>query len=145
MAKKVSVETIDDLDGKSVADTTINYSIDGIHYEIDLSTKNSEQFYKDLSKWVDHSRKVQAPEGSRRPRKLSGGEDLTAIRQWAATQGMTVSPRGRIKADIVTAYHNRNSVPADVESVKSRAASRRVSAAVDSLIAVDSPEFSEAQ
>lgn len=143
MAKKVSVETIDDLDGKSTADTSINYSFDGTHYEIDLATKNAEKFRKDIAVWIDHSRKVSAPEGSRRPRKLSGGEDFTAIRQWAATQGMSVSPRGRIKSEIVTAYHNRNSVPADLESVKSRAASRRVAAVVESVTAVDSPEFSE--
>ena len=150
MAKQVSVSMVDDLDGTSTADTTITYSIDGSHYEIDLSTKNADKFHTAMATWVDHSRKVSAPEGSRRPRKISGGEDFTAIRRWAASQGMTVSPRGRIKSDIVTAYHSRNSVPAvdavkPVESVKSRAAGKRVAAAVDSLIAVDSPTFSSAK
>lgn len=149
MAKQVSVSMIDDFDGTSTADTTITYSIDGTHYEIDLSTKNADKFHAAIATWIDHSRKVSAPEGSRRPRKISGGEDFTAIRQWAASQGMTVSPRGRIKSEIVTAYHSRNSVPAKpveaATTVKSRAASKRVAAAVASVVPVDSPEFSSAK
>jgi hypothetical protein len=143
MAKQVSVSMIDDFDGTSAADTTITYSIDGTHYEIDLSTKNAEKFHAAIATWIDHSRKVSAPEGTRRPRKISGSEDLTAIRKWAASQGMTVSPRGRIKSDIVTAYHNRNATPA--APVAARASRSRVKAAVESVTVVDSPEFSEAK
>jgi hypothetical protein len=149
MAKQVSVSMVDDFDGTSTADTTITYSIDGTHYEIDLSNKNADKFHAAIATWIDHSRKVSAPEGSRRPRKISGGEDFTAIRQWAASQGMTVSPRGRIKSEIVTAYHSRNSVPAKpdeaVSTVKSRAASKKVAAAIASVVPVDAPEFSAAK
>jgi hypothetical protein len=135
MAKKVSVETIDDLDGTSTADTTINYSFDGTHYEIDLSTKNAELFRKDLRNWIDHSRAVQAP-ANRRGRRISGGgEDFAAIREWAAKEGIKVSPRGRIKSEIIADYHNRKDVSA-------RASKARVAAAVESVVAVDSPEFS---
>ena len=144
MAKKVSVETIDDLDGTSTADTSITYSIDGTHYEIDLSTKNAEQFHKDMAKWVDHSRRVAAPTGSRRNRKISSsGEDFNAIREWAASQGISTSLRGRIKSEIITAYHNRNTTSA--APVATRASRSRVKAAVESVAAVDSPEFSEAK
>ena len=139
MAKKVSVETIDDLDGNSTADTTINYSFDGNFYEIDLSSKNAELFRKDLRNWIDHSRAVQAPAGRRSNRRMSGaGEDFGAIREWAAAEGIKVSPRGRIKSEIVAQYHNR-------KSVSSRASASRVAAVVDSVVAVDSPEFSSAK
>ena len=36
MAKKTHIELVDDIDG-SKADETIAFSIDGAHYEIDLS------------------------------------------------------------------------------------------------------------
>lgn len=146
MAKKVSVETVDDLDGTSTADTTITYMIDGSHYEIDLSTKNTEQFYKDLAKWIDHSRRVSAPTQTRRGRKLNGNpdEDFGAIREWAASQGIVTSMRGRIKSEIITAYHNRNNTPATTP-VAARASRGRVKAAVASVVPVDSPEFSEAK
>lgn len=135
MAKKVSVETIDDLDGTSTADTTITYSFDGTHYEIDLSTKNADLFRKDLRNWIDHSRAVQAPV-NRRGRRISGaGEDFAAIREWAASEGIKVSPRGRIKSEIIADYHNR-------KTTASRASASRVKAAVESVVAVDSPEFS---
>jgi hypothetical protein len=146
MAKKVSVETIDDLDGTSTADTTITYMIDGNHYEIDLSTKNADKFHKDMATWIDHSRRVSAPAQTRRGRKLNGnpGEDFTAIREWAATQGIATSMRGRIKSEIITAYHNRNNTPT-ATPVAARASRSRVKAAVESVVAVDSPEFSEAK
>jgi hypothetical protein len=146
MAKKVSVETIDDLDGTSTADTTVNYSIDGTHYEIDLSTKNADKFHKDMATWIDHSRRVSAPAQTRRGRKLNGnpGEDFGAIREWATTQGIATSMRGRIKSEIITAYHNRNNTPA-ATPVAARASRSRVKAAVASVVPVDSPEFSEAK
>ncbi|WP_222269356.1 amphi-Trp domain-containing protein [Modestobacter marinus] len=37
-------------------------------------------------------------------RDASNGVDSAAVRAWAAANGMTVSPRGRIKAAVLTAY-----------------------------------------
>lgn len=135
MAKQVSVLMVDDLDGTSTADTTITYSFDGTHYEIDLSTKNADMFRKQLRDWIDHSRAVQAPVNRRGRRISSASEDFAAIREWAATEGIKVSPRGRIKSEIVAAYHNR-------KTVASRASTARVQAAVESVVPVDAPEFS---
>jgi DNA polymerase-3 subunit epsilon len=36
----------------------------------------------------------------------SGGHDASRVRQWALDQGLTVSARGRLPADVVTAYRN---------------------------------------
>ncbi|MET8431123.1 histone-like nucleoid-structuring protein Lsr2, partial [Nocardia sp. NPDC004860] len=41
MAKKVTVTLVDDYDGKSKADETVFFSIDGNDFEIDLSNKNA--------------------------------------------------------------------------------------------------------
>jgi hypothetical protein len=40
MAKKVTVSFVDDLDGKTAADESVAFTLDGVAYEVDLSTKN---------------------------------------------------------------------------------------------------------
>jgi hypothetical protein len=42
MAKKVTVSLIDDFDGKQ-ADETVQFGLDGVSYEIDLSEKNAKK------------------------------------------------------------------------------------------------------
>lgn len=106
MAQKVSVETVDDLDGISEANVTIRYSFDGTYYEIDLSNKNADLFRKDMRSWIDHSRVIPAPKGRTR-RIAAGEEDLTAIREWAHSQGIAVAPRGRVARTVVAAYRDR--------------------------------------
>ena len=41
MAKKVTVTLIDDVDQESAADETVEFGIDGVTYEIDLSDDNA--------------------------------------------------------------------------------------------------------
>ena len=43
MAKKVTVTLVDDFDGDGPADETVEFSIDGVSYEIDLSVKNAKR------------------------------------------------------------------------------------------------------
>ena len=43
MAKKVTVTLVDDFDGEGAADETVEFGLDGVTYEIDLSGKNAEQ------------------------------------------------------------------------------------------------------
>lgn len=44
MAKKVTVTLVDDFDGSGAADETVEFGLDGVTYEIDLSTKNATKF-----------------------------------------------------------------------------------------------------
>lgn len=96
MAQRVIVTLEDDLDGTK-ADETVQYALDGVNYEIDLSTKNAEKLRKALSDWVGHSRRVggrkvtgTAKVGKRDPAQSQ------AIRRWAADNGIEVPARGRI-------------------------------------------------
>lgn len=110
MAKKVTVTLIDDFDGDGPADETVELSIDGVSYEIDLSAKNAKKLREDLKQWIDAGRRV----GGRR-RGRSGGasrgrasidrEQSAAIREWARRSGHKVSTRGRIPAEIIDAFH----------------------------------------
>ncbi|ATL68933.1 histone-like nucleoid-structuring protein Lsr2 [Nocardia terpenica] len=107
MAKKVTVTLIDDFDGKSKADETVQFSIDGAAYEIDLSTLNAGKLRGALEPWTEKARKVGRLKGAvtARPKSAADREQTVAIREWAKKHGYNVSARGRISSEIVAAYH----------------------------------------
>lgn len=108
MAQKVDVQLIDDLDGGPAAETVV-YMIDGNAYEIDLSEKNAQELRDGFADYITASRRSVA-RVKRGPKSASanGNKQLSeSIRNWAREQGMQISDRGRIKAEIVTAYHER--------------------------------------
>ena len=110
MAKKVTVTLVDDFDGDGPADETVEFSLDGVSYEIDLSAKNAKKLREDLKQWIDSGRRVG---GRRRGRAGASGrgrgsidrEQSAAIREWARRSGHKVSTRGRIPAEIIEAFH----------------------------------------
>src|SRR3954468_16626324 len=110
MAKKVTVTLVDDFDGEGAADETVEFGLDGVSYEIDLSSKNASKLRNDLKQWVDAGRRVG---GRRRGRSAGSGrggaaidrEQSAAIREWARRNGHNVSTRGRIPADVIDAFH----------------------------------------
>jgi hypothetical protein len=110
MAKKVTVTLVDDFDGEGAADETVEFGLDGVSYEIDLSAKNAAKLRADLKSWVDAGRRVG---GRRRGRSAGVGrgraaidrEQSAAIREWARRNGHNVSTRGRIPADVIDAFH----------------------------------------
>lgn len=108
MAKRILVTLIDDFDGTSTADETVTFSIDGLGYEIDLSNEHSEQLRAVFSDWITHARKASgAKRRSAAPKQRAATErqESAAARQWARAQGLQVSARGRISAEILAAYH----------------------------------------
>lgn len=110
MAKKTTVTLIDDLD-KSLADETMEFALDGKSYEIDLSTANASKLRKLLAPFVAGARKAGRrtyTSPSSTPRLEANRERNHAIREWAREQGMDVPERGRIRAEIVEAYENRD-------------------------------------
>lgn len=107
MAKKVTVTLIDDYDGKSKADETVQFSIDGVAYEIDLSTLNAGKLRGALEPWTEKARKVGRlkSSGGTRTKSAADREQTVAIREWAKKHGYNVSARGRISSEVVAAYH----------------------------------------
>ena len=110
MAKIVTVTLVDDFDGEGAADETVEFAVDGVTYEIDLSSKNATKLRNALKPWVEASRRVG---GRRRGRAAATGkgraaidrEQSAAIREWARRNGHNVSTRGRIPADVIDAFH----------------------------------------
>lgn len=100
----------DDLDGTANAET-VEFSVRGQRYEIDLSSKNQQKFDAALAEWVGHARKVG---GAGRPRGSGGGgqkprrdkAQVDAIRQWARANGWPdLGDRGRIPYAAEEAYN----------------------------------------
>ncbi len=108
MAQKVQVLLVDDIDG-GTADETVTFALDGVSYEIDLTSAHAAELRDALGTWVGHARKVGgrassgrgSSGGSSRPRRSS---DAGAVRAWAKENGYEVSERGRISAEIRDAY-----------------------------------------
>lgn len=68
MAKKVTVTLVDDFDGAGPADETVEFSIDGVSYEIDLSASNAQKLRDEFKPWIDAGRRV----GGRRRGRPTG-------------------------------------------------------------------------
>ncbi|MGV8966842.1 MAG: histone-like nucleoid-structuring protein Lsr2 [Cellulomonas sp.] len=109
MAQKVQVLLVDDIDGVT-ADETLTFALDGVAYEIDLTTDHAAELRAVFARWVAHARKTSGRPAGRAARaaRRSGGSNATTIREWARTNGFTVSERGRISADIRAAYEAAN-------------------------------------
>ncbi len=114
MAQKVHIVLEDDLDG-SEATETVTFGLDGTNYEIDLNDANAAKLRDALAVYIGHARRVTGG-GSGRGRGRSrgtsssntnsnaGGTNPREIREWARSNGYTVPERGRIPAEIKSAY-----------------------------------------
>jgi hypothetical protein len=104
MAQKVQVLLVDDIDG-SEATETVSFGLDGMAYEIDLSTGNAGQLRTELAQYVEHARKSGGAQVRRRRQRNGAGREQSArIREWARSHGHKVNERGRIPANIVAEY-----------------------------------------
>jgi hypothetical protein len=116
MAKKEIVTLIDDLtevEGDDV--TTIEFGIDSVNYEIDLSAQNAAALRYSLEQFIKVARKKRATTTAKN--SGSGGADKAAqkeffakVREWAKDHPEVgqVSSRGRIAANVIDAYKKAN-------------------------------------
>ena len=108
MAQKVQILLVDDLDD-SEASETVEFSLDGTSYEIDLSEENAQGLREAFAVYVAAARKVGSARrsggaGKARPRGSAGGPAASEIREWARANGLEVPERGRVSADVRKAY-----------------------------------------
>lgn len=113
VARRAVVELVDDIDGTVFGDEgeSINYAVDGVEYEIDLKAEHAKEFRDAFDYWIAHSRRVGGRKRrSNRVTDPTGSTPRTGevkqIREWATEQGYEMSSRGRIRADIVQAFHD---------------------------------------
>ena len=109
MAQVTKVRLVDDIDG-SEADESVEFTLDGMSLEIDLSKDNAAKLRDILAPYVAAGRR-----GDRRPARRqqrvervpaapAPRESTGPIREWAAANGFTVSDRGRISSEVTEAY-----------------------------------------
>ena len=104
MASTFHVQLIDDLSGED-AEETVRFSVDGVDYEIDLTTDNAAELRAALSKYTAKGRRLRGSSKARARTAAPLGRDETRrIRDWANAHGYTPSDRGRIRKDIQEAY-----------------------------------------
>jgi len=103
MAKSVHVVVSDDLDGSEGAET-VSFGVDGLSYEIDLSEKNRAKLDKAFAPFLEHGRRVSQRRRPSAARTTGPRIDRASLRNWAKEQGLHVSDRGRISAEIMQKY-----------------------------------------
>ncbi len=115
MAQKVLVQMVDDLDGTSSDDvSTVQFGLDGVEYEVDLSAANAENFRKAVAEFVAVARRTGGRLRRGAPASGKSGDpgQASRIREWALENGVELAARGRIPAHVVEAYNEAQSAPA---------------------------------
>ena len=115
MARRVITTLIDDLDGKK-ADRTVEFSLDGTNYTIDLSEANAGKLRKALDPYISAGTRMGRATPGRIPARRAGSTGRTAssrdenrlIREWAVANGHQISERGRIPQGVTDAYRAAN-------------------------------------
>jgi hypothetical protein len=106
LARLVVAQLVDDLDGDNATET-VAFSYRGVSYEIDLSERNAAVLDEVLAPYLANARRVRRRPATtaRRPAAQSSvPAGPREVRAWAKQQGIAVSDRGRISADVTRRY-----------------------------------------
>jgi len=125
MAQQVLVQLVDDLDGTSSDDvTTVQFGLDGVTYEIDLTGSNADRLRDTVADYVANGRRTggRVKRGTRpvNGSRNSANGEAAQIREWAQANGIELAARGRIPAHVVESYQEAQS-----DSTKRPAPKRR--------------------
>jgi hypothetical protein len=119
VAQKVLTVFQDDVDGTKASET-ISFGLDGVAYQIDLSTRNAAKLRKSFEPFASAARRTggrrirTAPAATtavrtRRPapspaQLTDTPVDSATVRAWAAANKIEVSTRGRIPAAVIAQF-----------------------------------------
>ena len=104
MAQRTQILYVDDIDGTE-AEGTVRFGLDGVDYEIDLNKAHTDQLTSAIGPFIEAARKVSAPRRAARGTRPAR-HDQSDVRAWARGQGLKVSDRGRIPADVLARYES---------------------------------------
>jgi hypothetical protein len=110
MAKQTVITLTDDIDGTEASES-VEFGIDGYLYTVDLSADHAEElrdrltayreFGSTLGRYTTRSAGLSVPRRSPRP---ADRDRNTAIRAWAAANGLNVKARGKIAGSVIKKY-----------------------------------------
>lgn len=106
MANLITETRVDDLlyqhEGQEVpAAETVEFSIDGKHYRVDLTHRHADELRRALEPFI----RVATPQKAGSPRRTRA--EMKDLRTWAREHGWQLSDRGRIPDDAREAYDRR--------------------------------------
>jgi hypothetical protein len=103
VAQRTQVLYVDDIDG-SDAERTVRFGFGGTDHEINLNKRHAEQLAQAIGPFLAAARKGPS---SWRPARgaRTGRHNLSDVRAWARDQGIKISERGRIPADVLAKYN----------------------------------------
>lgn len=115
MAQRTEVLlTCDVHDGDAHAAETVEFTVEGQSYECELCEAHLAEFRDAMEIWSSHSRPAGRSRGgagagrakpSRGNRtRTAGGPSTADVREWARAQGLPVSARGRVPAELHAAF-----------------------------------------
>ena len=108
MAQSTRTILIDDITGREIEEgkgESIEFAVNGVAYSIDLDEKGASKFHTTLQFYIDHATRLgRAPKSGPRMQAKSTDVDTSAVRAWAASNGYEISPRGRIRGEIIEAF-----------------------------------------
>lgn len=122
--QRVEVQLEDDLTG-GPADETVNFSLDGRDYQIDLNAKHADRFRRQLAPFLDHARLARAQRSRTPTRTAASREHSRQIRLWAEDQGLPVSAHGRLPREIMQRYDRSHNGSQPAEEPRRRKTARR--------------------
>ena len=95
--------------GRSEATDKVSFGLDGMSYEIDLSTENAAKLRTALAPYLKAAHKVggQRKRGSASQTTTVDSDNAT-IRSWAQANGYQISSRGRVSAEVRKAFGEAN-------------------------------------
>lgn len=104
--------TCDVHDGEAEAADTVVFTVEGQAFECELCEAHLAEFRESMEIWSSHSRPVGPGASGRRAARparsarsrTSAGPSTAEVREWARDQGLAVSSRGRVPADLHAAY-----------------------------------------
>lgn len=108
MARTTVIVIEDDIDG-GPATEQLTFSLDGSEYAIDLNESNARQLRDLLDPYVAAGRRTGGRHRRLSPSPMRAPEELQKIREWARSNGQSVSDRGRVPSSILEAYALANS------------------------------------
>ena len=116
MARREVTQFFDDIDNTPLGADDVNvveFSYSGSDYVLDLSDDNALEFASALEPYLNAATKVTKSRATR-SRNTSSNTPKTdparnkRIRDWARDNGHTVSARGQISHEIISAYEDAN-------------------------------------
>jgi hypothetical protein len=105
MAQRVQVLLVCDLhDDDTEGTETIRFALDGASYEIDVCERHAAELRDSFARYVGAARRAGRAVVAGRRRQVSTGVDPAAVRAWAKSNGIKVSERGRVSAEVIEQF-----------------------------------------